>query len=181
MSMRQWLVLSVTLALMGGIGEAQQQALARYPSADALAGARVTFAPVFAAHEQIATRFRSLWGDAVVPRATVTDRVSFLGFLRFELIAQLDREGRVLYPVFDSLTDGTYATTAALLDRQAIGRLIEELGGREAYRDLGGFKAKSHAVAVALETYFTKTEFLVLPVVRENLSESGIRALLARL
>ncbi|HEX9705189.1 MAG TPA: hypothetical protein VGA20_08090 [Gemmatimonadales bacterium] len=179
--MRQSLVLGVTLALFAGIGDAQQQALARYPGAEALAGARVTFAPVFAAHEQIATRFRSVWDAAIAPRATVTDRVSFLGFVRFELIAQLDREGSVLYPVFDSLTDGVYATTAALLDRQAIGRLFQELGDSASYRDLTEFKARSFALAAVLESYFTKTELLVLPVVREKLSESGIQALLARL
>lgn len=145
------------------------------------AAARIALAPVYDAHARLATRFRSLWGDAIAERATTHDRVTFLRFLSAELLPHLDREGAVLYPVFDSLTAGGYAAPAALFDRQTIGRLVRELGDTPASRDTSEFKARSYAIAVSLETYFTKIEFLVLPVVHRELSEHRLRALLARL
>jgi hypothetical protein len=169
--------LVVWSAVAGGAPLAAQNAL----NVETVRSARVTFAPVFDAHEQLATRFRTLWSAATGPRSSVHDRVSFLAFLHRELITQLDREGLVLYPKFDSLTTGSYATTAALFDRAVIGRLIHELGDSVAYRDSTVFKARSYALAVALEGYFTKTEFLVLPVVHDRLSASDVEELLARL
>lgn len=169
------LTAAVALALWAGSANAQNG------SDNGVLAARATLGPIFDSHEDLATRFRTLRTAAIAPRADVHDRVSFLRFLHAEVLAQLDREGTVLYPVFDSLTSGVYATTAALFDRQAIGRLVNEIGDSVAYRDPTEFKARSYAIAVALESYFTKTEFLVLPVVHQRLGAPGIRALLARL
>jgi hypothetical protein len=177
MLLRQTFTAAAVLAL----GTAGQPAAAQTSADNSVIAARATLGPIFDSHEDLATRFRTLRTAAIAPRADVHDRVSFLRFLHAEVLAQLDREGTALYPVFDSLTNGVYATTAALFDRQAIGRLVNELGDSVAYRDPTEFKARSYAIAVSLESYFTKTEFLVLPVVHQQLGTPGIRALLARL
>lgn len=119
---------AVTATALLSLGLAGQSSDAQNAADHSVIAARLTLAPVYDAHDRLATRFRSLWGDATAVRATVHDRVSFLRFLNAELLTQLDREGAVLYSVFDSLTAGSYATTAALLDRQAIGRLVKQLG-----------------------------------------------------
>jgi hypothetical protein len=179
--LRHTLTAAMALALLTGAGGRQEEIAAQNSADGSGTAARATLAPVYDAHERLATRFQNLRNAATGSEATLKERQDFVRFINSEVLLQLDREGTVLYPAFDSLTNGGYATTAALFDGSGISRLVKQLEDSIASGDRVEFKATSYALAVALESYFTKTEFLVLPVVHQRLSEVGIRALLARL
>jgi hypothetical protein len=161
------------------------------------AGSAEMLATVYDAHEQMAVRFHDSWTAAIHSRAGVTERGALIDMLREEVLPELYREGIMLYPAFDSLTNGTYASTAALYDRGTIARLVNELGAvhqriasrpqgvwsalvnfRQTFRDVVEFQALSHAVAVALESYYTKTDLWVLPALHQL---PGGRAVLAQI
>jgi short subunit dehydrogenase-like uncharacterized protein len=181
MFVRHTLTTAVALVLLTGADGWRQLIAAQNSANGSETAARATLAPVYDAHERLAARFQNLRNSATGSEATAKERQDFVRFLKGQVLLQLDREGVVLYPVFDSLTNGGYATPAALFDGGGISRLVKELENPIASGDRVEFKATSYALAIALESYFTKTEFLVLPVVHQLLNEVGIRALLARL
>ena len=136
----------------------------------------------FRAQQHLVSRFAPLMRWAVAPNATRQDRFLFVRFLQGEVVPYLVTEGGVVYPVVDSLTGSTgYATTAAILDREAIGRLIDRLEEGVNTRDPAQFVAQAYALSGVLDTYFEKDRALIQSIIADRLDEREVRALAARM
>ena len=120
------------LLILSGLAVFSTEALAQVRSAAAInPGAPVpsAIALLGAEHERLNTDFARLRNAALGARATVTTRRAFIYFLRQDLLPYLHGSGVVLYVAADSVGGiGGYATVAALFEREAIAREVDELG-----------------------------------------------------
>ncbi len=142
------------------------------PSAIALLGAE---------HERLNTEFARLRDGALAASATIRARREFVRFLRGDLLPYLHGSGVVLYVVADSVGRiGGYATVAALFEREAIAREVEELGKAAGGSNSGAFRSHTAVLAALLDNYFTKEQLLILPILGQRLSEAELRALIGQ-
>lgn len=138
---------------------------------------RAGVASLVTAHDSLAARFRRLVTSATAPGASPSARQAVVTFVRAEIEPQLSRESIALFPTFDSIIGGGYAVPATLLDLDGIAFLAQEVA-RTAGASRGDFEARLYALSSALESYFTKTDLLVLPVLHERLGSVALTAVL---
>ena len=166
------------LALVLGAGVARAQ------SGQTTLGGSVArtahFTSLVATHDDLAVRFRRLAQAAINSHSTTIERQALGRFIQSDIVPRLKVESVALYTAFDSIVGGGYAVPATLFDLDAIAFLVKEVD-RTATGDRAEFAARVYALSAALESYFTKTQLLVLPVLEERLNAAGVNAVLARL
>jgi hypothetical protein len=134
---------------------------------------------VAATHDELAAKFRRLAGAAIEVTASTAARLSLATFVRKNIMPRLDTESMVLFPAFDSIIGGGYAVPANLFELDGIAFLVQEVERTAAYG--AEFGARVYALSHALEGYFTKTELLVLPVLKDRLSAGQLQAVITDL
>jgi len=132
-------------------------------------------------HSRLWVRFNDLWTNVRVSGAAAEQRRTLVRFIKRDVLQQLDREAATIYPVFDSVSAGGFATKAARFDGQMINRLANELEADVNSRERTLFGERGYALAIALESYFTKTDQLVWPVIQAQLSPLAMQTLVARI
>jgi hypothetical protein len=170
----------IALALAVGAGSALSQGAQRQSTRGGSVELGSSLAALTTTHDGLAARFRQLGAKATAANATVTDRQALARFVRAEVVPHLEIESVALFPAFDSIIGGGYAVPATLFDLDAISFLIQEVE-RTATVSAVDFGARVYALSSALETYFTKTQLLVLPVLHERLKGPALDTVLARL
>jgi hypothetical protein len=170
---------TITLALAIGAGGALAQGAQQGTKGGSVA-LTASLATLVTEHDVLAAEFRRVVAAASSARATGTERAAVGRFVRTAVVPQLEIESVVLYPAFDSIVGGGYAVPANLFDLDAIAFLVKE-AERTATGARAEFDARVYALSTALETYFTKTQLLVLPVLNDRLSGTGLASVVARL
>jgi len=165
------------LALVFGAGNARAQA------GQSTRGGSVarSLTSLVATHDDLAVRFRRLASAAINAHSTATERAALGRFVRAEILSRLTVEASVLYPAFDSIIGGGYAVPATLFDLDGIWFLVKEIERTASASDRIEFVSRAYALSTALETYFTKTQLLVLPVLEQRLNAAGLNAVVTRL
>jgi hypothetical protein len=163
-----------TLALVLGAVTAQGQGVAQK-------GGSVSLTPnaagLVTTHDGLAAQFRRLTQAATGATAKASDRAALASFVRGKVVPQINQEVAVLFPVFDSIVGGGYAVPATLFDLDAVSYLVKELERTAANGDRTAFETRTFALGLSLETYFTKVQLLVLPVLNERLGEAASQRL----
>lgn len=170
----------LTLALMFGALPAQGQEGNRASQGGAVALAP-TAASLVSAHDRLAAEFRRLAEAAIGPTATAEQRQAITRFLRTQIEPRLRKESWSLFPTFDSLVGGGYAVPANLFDLDGVSFLVKEIERTAASGERVAFETRLYALSVALESYFTKVQLLVLPVLKDRLGESALAAVVGEL
>lgn len=171
---------TVALALAITAGGASGQGAKNQSTKGGSVALSASLAAVVTTHDGLAAQFRRLAAAATATSASARERQAVSRFVRASVVPQLETESVVLYPVFDSVIGGGYAVAANLFDLDAIGFLVKE-SERTASGGRADFDARLYALSTALETYFTKTQLLVLPVLNDRLSGAELASVLARL
>jgi hypothetical protein len=167
MNTRHTLVIGLALVFAAGIARAQGGHSTKGGSIAVARTASLT--DLVASHDDLSARFRRLASAATNPTSTAVERQAFGRFIRADILSRLATEVSVLYPAFDSLVAGGYAVPATLFDLDGISFLTKEVERTATGNDRVEFVSRAYALSVALESYFTKTELLVLPVLEERL------------
>jgi len=167
MNTRHTLVIGLALVVTAGIARAQGGHSTTGGSIAIVRGPTLT--ALVASHDDLSARFRRLASAATNPTSTAVERQAFGRFIRSEVLSRLSTEVSVLYPAFDSVVGGGYAVPATLFDLDGISFLTKEVERTATGNDRVEFVSRAYALSTALETYFTKTELLVLPVLEERL------------
>jgi hypothetical protein len=142
------------------------------PSAIALLGAE---------HDRLIAEFGRLRDGSLARSATIRVRREFVQFLKTDLLPYLHGSGVVLYVAADSVAKiGGYATVAALFEREAIARQVDEISKAAGASDSDAFRSRTAALGALLDNYFTKEQLLILPILGQRLSESELRALIGQ-
>jgi hypothetical protein len=142
------------------------------PSAIAVLGAE---------HDRLNTEYARLRDGSLARSATVRVRREFVEFLKADLLPYLHGSGVVLYVAADSVAKiGGYATVAALFEREAIARQVDEIGKAAGESSSDAFRSHTAALGALLENYFTKEQLLILPILGQRLSEGELRALIGQ-
>ena len=166
----------LTLALVLGAAVAQGQEAGRISSGGAVSLAP-TSASLVTAHDRLAAEFRRLAEAAIGPEATAEDREAISRFVRRMIEPRLRKESWSLFPTFDSIVGGGYAVPANLFDLDGVSYLVKEIERTTATGERAAFETRLYALSVALESYFTKVQLLVVPVLKERLGETALGAL----
>jgi hypothetical protein len=167
MNTRHTLIIGLALVLTAGIARAQG---GHSTKGGSIAVVRTpTLTALVASHDDLSARFRRLATAAINPTSTAVERQAFGRFVRSDVLSRLSTEVSVLYPTFDSLVGGGYAVPAVLFDVDGISFLTKEVERTASGSDRVEFVSRAYALSAALESYFTKTELLVLPVLEERL------------
>ena len=128
-------------------------------------------------HDGLAAQFRRLTQAATGATAKASDRTALASFVRGKVVPQINQEVAALFPTFDSIVGGGYAVPATLFDLDAVSYLVKELERTAANGDRAAFETRTFALGLSLETYFTKVQLLVLPVLNERLGEAAFQRL----
>ena len=163
----------LTLALVLGAASAQGQEAGRNSSGGAVS-LTPTAGSLVSAHDRLAAEFRRLADAAIGPAATTEHRQAITRFLRTKIEPRLRKESWSLFPTFDSIVGGGYAVPANLFDLDGVSYLVKEIERTTATGERAAFETRLYALSVALESYFTKVQLLVVPVLKERLGETAL-------
>jgi hypothetical protein len=138
-------------------------------------------ATLLAEQERLRARFVPL-ARAAVGSATDRDRAAFVQFVRTELVDYLTKEGTIVYPLTDSIAGtGGYVTTTAILEQDAIGRLVNCLDAGAGSGDAAAFAGCAYGLAEIVDAHFVKDRILTVPILKNGLSERDMERLVAEM
>ncbi len=181
MENRRFMALAGVGAVLCGVAAPQPMAARPAPvtRSDTIPAATSEF---LAGHSTLIGNFAQLMQKAVSPATTHTDRAHLVLYLRAEVLPHARAEEQVLYPALDSIlgTKG-YATATMVLDHKAIARLVDDLSALASSPHPEAYRRKVYALDALLETHFAKEEQFILPILRQKMNETDLRALFARM